>query len=533
MIILLLGTSFENKSLSPKMNPMFKRIFLILFFVMTAAPSFSISHEQLANQGYELNQYLIAKDGLEDNAKLNNYLQSVYGRMLRSDSNLSSKAYRLQVIDSDEFNAFAIPPYYSYVNRGLLPYMNSEAQLVSILGHEIGHVEKEHSLQSAQGQEGSNLLVSLLRVLIYILSLVWGASPNDAGTLSDVGGSLASVTTALTQLHYSREHEFEADAYGVGILSRLGYKSSEALGAFGQLKRYIESKSGNESMSFFSTHPPSSERIDKINQLIQVNTSGDKVGQEEYLKAIDGVSLGKDPARGMIYGRRFVAAARGYAFEIPDFFDKWSISDQTLADFYAQSGEEEVLLLTQRPLGDLNLEKSGPKIFEWMTGKPFPEDPQIFRGDIFGTPSKKWQWASPQGFVVFELVQRGSDYFALIYFKSGSDEEAFASHLAQIKNSLESFGKIKLTRDYLKVIRLDQEMSVRDVAKKYSIQISKEKIRTLPAVLKIPDTAFKTQVSFDALAQEIALFNGWDEDTRLPDGTLVKIPWRVGVELKP
>ena len=94
--------------------------------------------------------------GLYDNDELQRYVQELGMRLARS-SQRPNLPWSFAVVDSPAVNAFALPGGYIYITRGILPYLDNEAQLVGVLGHEIGHVTARHSAQQYTRGMGASL----------------------------------------------------------------------------------------------------------------------------------------------------------------------------------------------------------------------------------------------------------------------------------------------------------------------------------------------------------------------------------------
>src|SRR5437867_9497674 len=96
--------------------------------------------------GREADPAVIAEYGLYGDSTVQHYVDSI-GQKLAAVSQLPNLAWHFRVLDSPVVNAFAIPGGYIYITRGILAYLNSEAQLAGVLGHEIGHVTARHTAQ--------------------------------------------------------------------------------------------------------------------------------------------------------------------------------------------------------------------------------------------------------------------------------------------------------------------------------------------------------------------------------------------------
>ena len=169
--------------------------------------------------GRQNNPKIIQQFGRYDDDALQAYVQKI-GEKLAAVSHRPNLVYRFTVLDSQEVNAFALPGGYVYITRGLLAYLNSEAELAAVLGHEIGHVASRHGVR----QQSAATATGLIAAIIAASTNVRGA--NDA---------LNALGTALVR-GYGREHELEADGLGAEYLARAGYDPRAMLDVIRVLK---------------------------------------------------------------------------------------------------------------------------------------------------------------------------------------------------------------------------------------------------------------------------------------------------------
>lgn len=166
--------------------------------------------------------------------------------------------WHFAVVDSRDLNAFALPGGYIFVNRGIIERSTSMAQVAGVLGHEIGHVTKRHSVKRMQKAQGANIGVTLACVLT-------GACNNQvaqAGINVAAGGVFAK---------FSRDDEQEADAEGVKTLIRAGIDPAGMPQMFRiLLDERTTRPSGVE--TFFLSHPLAEDRIAFTRQLIAQNS---------------------------------------------------------------------------------------------------------------------------------------------------------------------------------------------------------------------------------------------------------------------
>lgn len=223
------------------------------------------------------------------------------GRRIASQSNIANAgtATTITTLNSPVMNAFAIPGGYVYITRQLMGVMNDEAELASVLGHEVGHVAANHS----KSRSRTGLLGQLLAVGV---GLVTGS-----GQLAQAAGQ----ATQLLSLKFSRDQEFQSDALGVSYLSRAGYDPAatasmlQQLGAATALEGRVAGRNDERTTpSWARTHPLSADRIKRA--LAAAQKTG-KAGtglrnRDQFLAALDGVMVDDDPKQGVIDGSQFI-----------------------------------------------------------------------------------------------------------------------------------------------------------------------------------------------------------------------------------
>ncbi|MET0179732.1 MAG: M48 family metalloprotease [Novosphingobium sp.] len=218
------------------------------------------------------------------------------------------------LINSDVVNAFAVPGCYIYVTRGLMAIVNSEAELASVLAHELGHIARDHS----ERQERRSIWRSLGVMAI-------GAITGSA-ELSD----LASTAATYFTLRYSRTHEYEADDFGLKTLEAVGYDPHAApdmLAALERQQAYQQRVRGaDEARSipeWALTHPLTQNRIRRARAAAEEASQDPNALPENeaaFLRVVDGLLYGDDPQQGFVVGRRFAHPVMRIGFEAPAGF---------------------------------------------------------------------------------------------------------------------------------------------------------------------------------------------------------------------
>jgi len=208
--------------------------------------------------------------------------------------------YRFAVLDQAAPNAFAAPGGWVFVSRGLLATAQSEDELAGVLGHEMTHVEKRHSAEASRPR----LLASILALPGNLVGLV----------LPRVGGlANAPIETveALRSASYGRGQEAESDRIGLEIAARAGYDPSALAGVLGRMEKVVAEMTGKAAeASYFDTHPPTPSRIGDIHhhagEVEAAQRSPDARDDEAFLRGLDGLVWGENPARGVFRENRFL-----------------------------------------------------------------------------------------------------------------------------------------------------------------------------------------------------------------------------------
>src|SRR6267143_5391093 len=264
-----------------------------------------VSTSKEAEMGRESDPAVIEQYGVYGDSTVGHYVDSV-GQKLASVSHLPTLGWHFRVIDSPVVNAFAIPGGYIYISRGILAYLNSEAQLAGVLGHEIGHVTARHSAQQITRADIAG--VGLLASAVFV------------GALRPYTG-LASQGLGLLFLKYSRENETQADELGVGYATKAAYDPRVIPTTYSMLRRVGE-RQGDNLPSFLSTHPDPGDREIRTSQLAQAAVAGGRrglvIGDAKYRAHSEGLIYGDDPRAGYFVGNRFYHPDLGFEMIFPD-----------------------------------------------------------------------------------------------------------------------------------------------------------------------------------------------------------------------
>ena len=203
--------------------------------------------------GKEEHEKLMKSSQVYQDARLQAYVDQI-GKKLAAISHRPDLEYHFTIIDSPDINAFALPGAYVYVNRGLIDYLTTEAQLAAVLGHEIAHVVLNHSQQRVNQATG----VALGTVL---LDTVLSANGADKSTRAVAATGAAAAGTVGLILPYSRKAELQSDQLGTLYMARAGYNPEESIKLWERFSAWRIKKGESESPEFLRTHPLDQSRI--------------------------------------------------------------------------------------------------------------------------------------------------------------------------------------------------------------------------------------------------------------------------------
>jgi predicted Zn-dependent protease len=282
-------------------------------------------------EGRKAHEQVLAEYGAYANPALQAYVNGV-GQKLAKLSHRSQLPWTFTVLDSTEINAFALPGGYVYITRGLMAYLDSEAELAGVIGHEIGHVTARHGAQRATRQQDAGLGVLAATVLGAVLE------SQGVGGAAQAASQVSQTAAAGWLATYSREQELQADQLGAEYLARNRYNPSNMVDVIGVLKSQeqfaadlarAEGRAAPSGANWLASHPSNDQRLADIRR-IAAGYQGDygDDGRARYLQAIDGMNFGESRAQGVTRGRDFFHEELGIALTAPQ---GWRIQNATEA----------------------------------------------------------------------------------------------------------------------------------------------------------------------------------------------------------
>jgi predicted Zn-dependent protease len=285
--------------------------------------------------GRQAHPQVLQQYGRYDDEALQQYVNSV-GQRIAAASHRPNLQYTFTVLDSADVNAFALPGGFVYITRGIMAYLNSEAELAAVLGHEIGHVTARHSVRQQTGATAAGVGAMVVGIL------------TGSGDLANVAGAAG---TALVR-GYGRDMELEADRLGAEYLNRIGYAPEEMIDVVRLLKNQEqleiqmarqENRQPRVYHGVFSTHPDNDTRLKEVvlaARKVQ-NTEERPDNRDAYLTRLNGLPMGDSRAQGIVRGSRFYHGDLGITVAFPT---GWVVDNQQ-AQVLAYPENKEAMIM--------------------------------------------------------------------------------------------------------------------------------------------------------------------------------------------
>jgi len=251
--------------------------------------------------------------GIYEDEDLNAYVTDIATR-LKSNLPQPAPPYQITILNSPAINAFAAPGGYIYLTRGLLALANNEAEIASVLAHELGHLSRRHSA-----------IRFSVAVKANIITRIFQAAEEDPELKRNL-----RLGTAGFLARNSREQEIEADRISVTTTQKTGYDPYAAISflktmtARNALKNILDNTSrSDQQVDFLATHPAIGLRkIKAFSFASQLGFKPDKKKRfrNTYLQKINKLRYGNNPDQGIVRGRSFIHPSLGFRFEVPPNF---------------------------------------------------------------------------------------------------------------------------------------------------------------------------------------------------------------------
>jgi predicted Zn-dependent protease len=441
------------------------------------------SEAEEIEMGKQADEEIVASVGLYEDPELQDYVADL-GMQIASSSERPHLPWSFKIVDDPAVNAFALPGGYVYITRGLLTHLESEAELVAVLGHEVGHVTARHGVNQASKQA-----LAMAGVGIGLAIFV---DPD----VEDLAGIAAGLGMSLLFLKYGRDDERQADDLGLRYVVRTGHDPRQMPELFSVLEGVEKVAGVGRLPNWLSTHPnPGArrERIQKEVAALQEDFSQAVVNRDGYLRHLDGAVFGDNPRNGYFAGKAFLHPELRFQIEFPE---GWETANETTSVSASPPGGNATVQVSLS-------EKDTP---DEAADALFSEE-GVTRGKswekrVHGMPAHwdRFDYADGEsklrGTVAF--VQHEGKVFQLLAMAAADEwkdnQEAMEEALATF-SQLDDPEALKAQPNRLKLVEIRKEMTLEEFNRQY------------PSVVEMP---------------MLALINHVQPTDKIPAGSLVK-----------
>jgi predicted Zn-dependent protease len=410
-----------------------------------------ISAQQEVQIGQQAAQEAVQQMGVVQDAELQAYVSGL-GKKLAARSERPELPWTFTVVDDPTPNAFALPGGPIFVTRGLLTLMTSEAQLASVIGHEIGHVTARHSVNQMSKQQLAQLGLGLGAILV----------PGG-----DQLAGIAGQGLGLLFLKYGRDDERQANELGFRYAMNEGYDVREMGKVFLALQRASELEGGGRKIpDWAASHPAEPERIANVERRVAAlgaNYRPGRVGTPEFMQQVDGLPYGDDPRNGFFRQGTFFHPEMKFRFTVPA---DWQTQNGASAVAALSPRKDAMVQLTLVP-GKLSAEQAAQQFLQQQGLQAGQPSRQTFNGvpAIVAPFQAQAQQGALQGYVAF--LSHGGQTFQLVGY---SPAQAFAANDAALRQVIQSFGPVtdpkilNVRPAKIEVVKLDRPTSLAQFA---------------------------------------------------------------------
>lgn len=412
-----------------------------------------VGEQQEIAMGKQASQEVDSTMGLYPDQGLQQYVASL-GKRLAGVSERPNLPWKYQVVDDPVVNAFALPGGFIYVTRGILTYLNNEAELVGVMGHETGHVTAEHSVNQMSKQEIAQLGLGLGAIL----------KPDWAQKY----GQLAMAGMSLLFLKFSRDDESQADQLGLRYMEKLKYNPQEMADVMSMLDSYTKAAGGGGTPEWLETHPDPGNRRQAIEDAISKDAnaaSASMINRDEYLKHIDGMIFGENPREGYFKGTTFYQPEMKFRFEFP-------------SGWKTQNGKSAVVAMSPNQDAMMQISMAPGTSAQTAASQFFSQQGIVSQGvrneNIHGLSASTGQFTAQtqQGNLAGQatfIAYNNAVYQILGY----GAQEAWSGYASTIAGSIGSFDKLTdptalaAQPMHVKIVTVPQAMTIEEFASKY------------------------------------------------------------------
>jgi predicted Zn-dependent protease len=426
-----------------------------------------VSESQEIQMGKEAAAQVQQSIGYYNDPALQAYVSGIGMKMAKA-SERPNLPWEFHVVNDASVNAFALPGGFIFVTRGLMTAINDEAELATVVGHEIGHVTNRHSVQQMSKAE----LAQIGLVAGSILS-------SDIAKMA----GLASQGLSLLFLKYSRDAENQADKAGFRYALNANYNVSEMANVFQTLDRMSQASGGGKLPEWLSTHPDPGTRVQNTEQRLDTlsrSLANTITNRDVYLQHIAGMTYGEDPRQGFFEGSTFYHPDLRFQLTYPQGWQTQNTPDAVAAISPQQDAIIQLGLAGQTPpqqAAQQFLSQQGVQAGNTST-QPVNGLPAAS-----GYFQAQTEQGTIQGIVTF-LSYNGNTYGLLGYAPSGK----FSQYDQIVQQTIRSFGPLtnqaalSVQPAKLELVKLPRQMTLEEFNRQYPSTIPVEQLAIINEV---------------------------------------------------
>ena len=290
-----------------------------------------VSESQEIEMGKQSAQQVAQSIGYYEDPAVQSYVSAIGMKMAKA-SERPNLPWEFHVVNDASVNAFALPGGFIYVTRGLMTSINDEAELATVIGHEIGHVTNRHSVQQISKAQVAQLGLGIGSILSQDVARVAGIASQGLGVLF---------------LKYSRDAENEADKAGFRYALNQNYDVREMANVFQTLDRISNASGGGRLPEWLATHPNPGTRIQNTEQRLDTlskSLTNTVTNREGYLQHIANMTYGEDPRQGFFENGTFYHPDLRFQIAFPQGWKTQNGADAVVAGSPRQDANNQLSL---------------------------------------------------------------------------------------------------------------------------------------------------------------------------------------------
>jgi predicted Zn-dependent protease len=431
-----------------------------------------VSESQEIEMGKAYSQQVIQSMGLYRDQKVQDYVSGL-GMAIAKTSERPNLPWEFHVMDDPTVNAFALPGGFIFVTRGILTHMNSEAELVGVLGHEIGHVTARHSVQQMSREQ-------LAQIGLGVGSVISSEVAKYAG--------MASQGLGVLFLKYGRDAESQSDQLGFKYMVREGYNPKAMASMFETLERVSKLEGAGDVPEWESTHPNPGNRIQatlKRLDTLSVPQSQLRLDQEKYLPILSGMTYGEDPRQGYFDGNTFYHPELRFSVKLPE---GWKTQNTPQALLAVSPKQDAILQLTAPGKG------SPDEAAKQFLAQEGVKSGRTSSEPINGLPavSSDFEAQTEQGAVqgLVSFIKYGELTYQFVGYAPAGKLQGFEETLGRTFGSfseLKDPERLNVEPYKIELVKVDREMTVAEFNGKYPSTIPVERLAVVNGRADVPE----------------------------------------------